>query len=130
MKLNQARYIFFLALVILVACKSSNEDEEKLRNQLIGKWEIAEAYRNGNLAESLDDLFFEFFEDGKMRTNILGSSSQSDYEIDGQNVLQGGEDGVEVNYQIEEVSDSTLVLSTVLRRYDFSFSLKRFKEVE
>ena len=101
-----------------------------MRDQLIGKWEIVEAYRNGNLAESLDDLFFEFYEDGKMRTNILGSSSQSDYEIDGQKILQGGDDGVEVDYQIEEVSDSTLVLTTALRRYNFSFSLRRFKEVE
>ena len=131
MKLFPTKYYFALLFLLGFACTSDSDEAKQMQEQLIGKWELIEAYRNGSLAESLDDLFFEFYGDGKMRTNISGSTQQSEYQLDGQVILQSaGDDGMELSYEITNISDSTLTLNTNLRRYQFKFELGKAIQVE
>ena len=126
MNRNSILSLTFLFFIVVTACTSDRQAEADTQKQLEGKWELKEAFRNGKVAESLDDLYFEFYDDGQMRTNILGSSGLFPYEIDGVNIVQdGGEDGLDVSYEIKSQSDTLLVLATVLRRYNFEFKLSR-----
>ncbi len=120
-----------LSGLLFGSCQSDNSDQVQLQNQILGKWQIHEAYRNGKIAESLDDLYFEFFEDGKIRTNLLGANAQFEYTLEDQLIKQKADDnGIEVDYAITEVSDTALVLTTLLRRYNFKFDLRKSIEVE
>lgn len=126
------RIQIFLLMGVLTsltfACSSDGQMDEETRNQLVGKWEIKEAYRNGSLAESLEDLFFEFDENGQLSTNILGATTQTDYLFQGESIVQSaGDNGVEVSYDVENITDTSLVLTTVLRRYNFKFDLRKSK---
>jgi hypothetical protein len=61
-----------------------------------------------------------------MRTNILGATTQTDYLFEGDKIVQtAGDNGMEVAYTVESISDTSLVLTTTLRRYNFKFDLRR-----
>jgi len=92
-------------------------------NDIIGKWELVEGYRNGRLTESLTDTYFEFFMEGNMRTN-LGTVGDSDYILK-DNIIAQSNDRFSVDYTIEEFGDSTLVLSMIMRNFPFLLKLKR-----
>ena len=65
---------FFLACIgLLTGCQ--DEQTSSKEELILGRWEIQQAYRNGRTTESLEELYFEFYKDGKMNTNLLGSSS-------------------------------------------------------
>ena len=113
----------FLLMGIL-ACGSEPQEEES-PNQLLGRWDIRQAMRNGQPTESLDDLYFEFFQDGKMSTNLNnGTIENASYEVEG-NTIRQRESQFPVDYTIEEVNDSILVLSTEIRNYKFKFLLDK-----
>lgn len=115
-----------LSLALLTACGPDTSIDQETQNQLIGKWELQKAYRNGEVAESLDELFFEFTEVGEMRTNILGSTTQADYLFEGEKIVQTATDnGMEIAYDVAEITDTSLILTTSLRRYNFKFDLRR-----
>lgn len=109
----------FLVVAFLTGCQQEPKEDPQ---DLVGYWEIQEAYRNGQQTESLDELFFEFFADGTMRTNISGVPTDATYEVKG-NSVQQRESDMEVDYTIQEVSDSTLTLSTTIRNFNFRFAL-------
>jgi uncharacterized lipoprotein YehR (DUF1307 family) len=128
MKTTRKQLLLALALpfFLLTACGPESEFDTETQNQLLGRWDLKEAYRNGSQAESLENLFFEFTESGEMRTNILGATTQTDYLFEGDKIVQtAGDNGMEVAYTVESISDTSLVLTTTLRRYNFKFDLRR-----
>ncbi len=121
---SKSHFLLFLliSLFTLEGCGDEQASEEK--NLILGRWEIQEAFRNGRPTESLAELFFEFTEDGQMTTNILGAEETATYELDESQLLQR-EGQLDINYQIQELTDSTLVLATELQGYAFMFQLRR-----
>ncbi len=115
-----------IGLVGLSACQDT---EETIRQEyLLGRWELQQAYRNGQVTESLQELYFDFYQDGKMSTNILGAPETATYELE-ENELRQRDSQMDIDYQVEELSDSLLILTTNLRNYDFRFRLnKRIQE--
>lgn len=105
----------------LLACGS---DTEATQSQLLGYWQLENAYRNGRLTESLDGLFFDFGPDGRLVTNISGQEEQGTYEVDDDQILQR-QTSLDADYVIEEVSDTSLVLRTQLRNYVFRLGLRK-----
>lgn len=127
----QGLLVLSLTLLFLLGCGPQSSIDKAQRNQLIGRWELQKAYRNGEQAASLEDLYFEFSEEGTMRTNILGSSIQADYLFEGEQIVQSaGDNGLEVAYKLEEISDSSLILTTTLRQFNFKFELRRNTQEE
>jgi hypothetical protein len=113
----------FLSLFSLGLNSCANEPKIE-QTDLLGRWEIEEAYRNEQNAEDMQGLFFEFFGDGKMLTNMSSSTSEAQFELKKQTILQrGGE--MDADYQIASLSDTSMVLVTVLRDYNFRFVLKK-----
>lgn len=113
-------YCFCLLILgLLTACQAEPQKEP---DSITGYWEIKEAYRNGQQTESLDELFFEFFADGTMRTNISSFPANASYELKGNRIMQR-EGEMDIDYAIEQVSDSTLTLTTNIRNFNFRFDL-------
>jgi hypothetical protein len=111
--------IVLIVLVSAFSCKKEADDKSEL---ILGRWDIVEASRNGRPTESLADLYFEFFQDGNMRTNLTGSTATAAYQID-KNLIKQRNSQVDADYKIESLSDSTLILTTELRGFSFRFVL-------
>ncbi|WP_353483109.1 hypothetical protein [Haliscomenobacter sp.] len=114
----------FLSLFSLGLNSCANEPKIA-QSDLLGRWEIKEAYRNEKNAEDdMQGLFFEFFGDGKMLTNMSSSTTEAQFELKKQTIFQrGGE--MDADYQIASLTDTSMVLVTVLRDYNFRFVLKK-----
>lgn len=112
-------------LLLFSACQ--NEEKTDLNALLLGRWELNYATRDGGPAPSVEGLYFTFLEDGALQTNIAGSPETAAYSIE-DSVIKQRESRYEIDYNIEQLSDSTLIVSTKLRDYDFVFSLKKVVE--
>jgi len=108
------------ASIFMVGCKPEKQDD--YAEKILGRWEIREGLRNGEATESLSGLFFEFQAGGAMRTNLSGAEETAAYELKENQILQR-QSQIEADYTIEEITDSTLTLSTKLRSYNFRFML-------
>lgn len=110
-----------LIALFLFAC---GNEEKVSQNTLLGKWEIANATRDGRRAPSVEGLYFNFMEDGTLQTNIASSAETATYKVEGM-VIQQRESRFEIDYTIEELTDTSLILTTELRNAQFRFFLKR-----
>ena len=115
-----------LVAIATIALSSCQADNDKTMSQLQGRWEIKEALSNGRPTERLSALFYEFKPDGQMTSNMTGSEQTQAFELDGDRLLQKG-GALEADYRIVEISDSLLVLSTVINNYDFHFTLRKVR---
>ncbi|PSR11870.1 MAG: hypothetical protein DA408_00770 [Bacteroidetes bacterium] len=113
-----------LGIFVCAACSSNNEEQEAA---LLGRWEIQEAFRSGEVTTTLAGMFFEFEPDGQLLTNIAGSDENYAYELDGDHILQR-EGTIEADYAIEELADNRLVLTTNLGNKPFRIVLKKKME--
>lgn len=117
----------FIITVLLAgsyAWNSCGESEDVRRDQLIGRWELEQASRNGKPTQSLVDLYFRFEDDGTLETNLSGQVEQGHFELDHETIRQT-ETTIDANYTIESISDSTLSLRTRLRNMQFQFGLRK-----
>jgi hypothetical protein len=126
MKNNQLS-IFTALFFAVLAFTSCNTEPSNNAELILGKWELQGATRNGNETGSLEGLFFDFSEGGTLSTNLPVSPGESPYEVKGSTITQSAGDQA-IEYKIEEVSDSSMTLSTNLRNTSFQFMLKRASE--
>ncbi|MBU6340815.1 MAG: hypothetical protein KGS48_04915 [Bacteroidetes bacterium] len=110
-------------VLAVLACGGSKEDP-KNRTLILGRWDIAQAFRNQKQTETLQGVYFEFKNSGKMITNLpVGPETEVDYELNRNVLLQKGPKVLE--YQVETLSDSVLVLAIELRGLPFELHLRR-----
>ena len=107
--------------ILLTSC---GPDSSLDKDALIGRWELRQATRDGKPTESLDQLYYEFIEDGSMKSNLAGQTESGKYEIDNEKLLQR-DTKLEVDYLIESLSDSVMTLTTNLRNIHFKFVLEK-----
>jgi hypothetical protein len=112
--------LFYLTL-LMFACNGTPVISPE---QLAGRWDIKEAFRNERPTESMEALFFEFKPNGRMVTNLIGADVEAAYELKRDKILQRKSD-MEADYLIEGFTDTTLTLSTTLRDYKFRFFLHK-----
>jgi hypothetical protein len=116
--------IFFLLLCFTASffsCQSEPDDADRL---LQGRWEIQNAYRNGQPTQTLEGLFFEFTEAGIMKTNLPISAENAGYELDDGIIRQIDADEP-LQFEILSITDSTLTLGSEIRDFDFRFVMNR-----
>lgn len=114
----------FLISLVSISLNSCINEPKIEQEDLLGRWELREGFRNEQKSEDLSGLFFEFFGDGKMLTNMSGSTAEAKYELKKQTLLQrSGE--MDADYQIATLNDTSLVLITTLRDINFRFVLGR-----
>lgn len=112
----------FLISLVSIGFNSCKNEPKIEQEDLLGRWELREGFRNEQKSEDLSGLFFEFFGDGKMLTNMSGSTAEAQYELKKQTLLQRGGD-MDADYQISTLNDTSLVLVTTLRDINFRFVL-------
>lgn len=112
-----------LLLLALEACKSDSKDTN-YQELILGRWEIREAIRNGRPTETLTGAYMEFFPDGHMTSNITGPPEESPYSLSG-TTLSSKSQRMAVDYTIQYLGDSSMVLKCVIREMPFQFTLAR-----
>jgi hypothetical protein len=116
------RWILIAVAFFWLGCES---EEEKIQQMIIGRWTLEEAQRNDRVTESLASLYFIFREEGTMETNLLGSDEMYFYTVSPLEIVQKGPQIEPIKYQIQQISDSTVALSTSLRNFNFVFKLRK-----
>ncbi len=124
-KLLFGSMVFFLVLYH----SSCNSEPEQNYDALIGKWELETATNNGKPTELLTGLFFKFSDDGSLRTNVTGSPESVTFVLNDV-IIEQREGRIDVDYAIETLNDTLLILSTNIRNAAFRFNLSKVMEGE
>jgi hypothetical protein len=111
-----------LTCLVLFSCGS--EDEQLLREQLEGRWEIVKAKRNNRTTETLTDLYFEFGSEEKLETNLGGKPEQGVFTLSDRQIRQSAT-MIETTYDIIDIDATRLQLRTTIRGYRFDFQLRK-----
>ncbi len=124
---KQIPKLLFL-IFLLLGCSPEKEVNDNL---IVGRWELDEAMRDGQRTTLLEGIYFEFYEDGSLKTNfnLSGAETTSKYELSG-NFIQQSESDLNLDYLISEINDTALVLNTELRGAKFEILLKKITQEE
>ncbi len=96
---------------LLIMCQMACESEPKENyDSLYGKWELETATKSGKLTELLTGLFFDFSEDGSMRTNVTGTPESVNFSVEEGLILQR-----EGRIDLDEAQHIELNLKKLLR---------------
>ena len=128
---------FLIALMGIFSCvndSAASEDSSEMENieplpaniseMIIGKWELTEGYRGGEKTETLADTYFSFTPDGKLQTNLGGGNEIVNFNIEGRTIKQDSQN-FPVDYSIDEIGDSNMTISMVMRDVPFRFVLQK-----
>lgn len=116
----KVNFLFFF-IGLFSACDNPSENA---KTQLLGRWQIISALRDGNPTETMNGAIFEFGEDGKMLTNLpIGAEAPMPYTLEKMTITQQSNEPV--TYTIARISDSTLALQMTLRGIPFELQLRR-----
>lgn len=112
------------------ACNNDPKKVDIDENLLVGRWEIETGYRNGKKIETLVGTFFEFSQDGKMKTNLTPTAAPEEYEfsVDGNIINQEGEPPV--TYTIDSLTENQLNVSMTINNYPFQVFLKKAQPMQ
>lgn len=113
--------LFSSALFFLASC---GDDNAITITDLAGRWQIQNATRNGEPTTTMEGMYFEFLDDGKLLTNMTGAEEAYTYELDGDAILQRG-GMIEADFLIESLAEGELVLTTELRNKQFRMVLRQ-----
>lgn len=122
-------FTFLLVATALTSWMACTSDPTFETDELLGRWEIELATRDGQATESLAELFFEFQEDNQLLTNLSSVPETYEYEVDGAVIRQRG-GAMDVDYFVEELVDDQLTLTTELRNFNFRFVLHKITPTE
>lgn len=109
------------AILALASCEDLSE---KTQTGIIGHWELTKALRNDRETGTLEGVFFDFGQDGKMHTNLpVGAEVPVAYEIDKKTITQ--KTPQPIRYEAVTLEDSLLVLRMEMRGVTFEMHLQR-----
>ena len=116
------KLLFLFAFIIFFSCKT----DSKLQKYIVGNWELYEGERNNQSQESLKGIFMNIGNDS-INTNFNGSAVAETvlYKLKGDELIQKDENNIE--YKIENQTDSTLQLYTELRGSSFRLFFRKTK---
>ncbi len=117
-------FVPFVALGLLFTILSSacGKDSDIDTTDLLGRWDIREAYRDGKSTDTMVGMYFEFSEDGQLTTNMTGADESYRFELSGDEIRQR-EGTIEADYKIESLLESELVITTSLQGKHFRMVL-------
>ncbi|HMQ48201.1 MAG TPA: hypothetical protein PKA00_12475 [Saprospiraceae bacterium] len=119
--MNKTYFLLLLGVLCFTYCKN---EQANAAEQIVGQWSLQEATRDGEPTSLLSELYFHFTSDGQMETNLPVAPGKATYLLEGKKIMQKGENGA-VEYTIQSISDSVLILAIELKDTPFRFLLKR-----
>lgn len=122
------RFLLFLLLAVclLPACGPDRAVEGQTNDLLlVGRWELVSARRDNVKTGLLDELYFDFGAEDAFKTNLLTGEEQiGTYALNGDVINTEGIE-VELTYEIQEITGTTLNLRSRYEGFIFDFELKR-----
>lgn len=106
--------LFTLGLFFVVLLTACGNDGDFQLSDLTGRWDIREAYRDGKATDTMIGMYYEFSEDGKLKTNMTGADEEYQFELSGDEIRQR-EGTIETDYKIESLLDKELIITTTLQ---------------
>ncbi len=112
-----------IAAIVLCTCRQQVEQGESSLDtlQFMGRWELATAEVDGKSTDRLRSLYFVFLPDTSLQTNIFGSETNYKFSFEDGVILQFS--NPQLNYELLEITDSTMSLRTELRGKQFTMYL-------
>ena len=117
-----------LLLIVSIGCGEEPAVTENREEKIQGYWSIVSATRNGNATESLDQLYFDF-QGTELETNLSGQPSKAPFVWDA-NSIQSSDPRLTVEYEVEQLTTDTLILTMEMRKFPFRFILARAERPE
>ena len=119
-RICSSKLLLLFAFIIFFSCKA----DSRLQKSIVGNWELYEGERNNQAQESLKGIFMNIGNDS-INTNFNGSASPETvlYKLKGDALIQ--KDNTNIEYKIENQTDSTLQLYTELRGSSFRLYLRK-----
>lgn len=116
--------VFFAVVSAIVLLGTACNDDAATAEQLLGRWNVQAAERDHKPTETLMGMYFDFTSAEQLVTNITGQDTDYTYQVDGGKILQRG-GPIEADYSIETITDTELVLTTVIRGKHFKMVFAR-----
>ncbi len=109
-------------MFIFNACVTETKSLEK--TDIVGDWQLKEAFRDGKKTGTLESVYFSFKEDGTMKSNFNMSMEEMDakYEIKNGTIEVGGAHPLKIN--VERTLENELVFKTGISNAKFKLHLE------
>ena len=121
-RMKVARHTILLALSWGFIWSSCKTDPDFPPTDLIGRWEVLDAERDGNKTKSLNKGYFEFYDNERLFTNILNSKDTITYMLEGNtlNLLDQ-----EYSFNVVQLQNDSLILNTRIKKTNFKIRFIR-----
>ena len=123
--------VFLLSLALWVGgngCGSDTSQENNdLREQLTGRWDVREAIFQNRPTNRLDGAYIEFLPDGTLYTNLTGVRQRGTWTLEGQ-MLEQQLPGLNVRCQLVSIQDSLLTMTMQVHSAHYKLLLERHRE--
>lgn len=120
------RLILLSAIFLtLIGCTDEPQLPSYKAELLYGRWELTDAWRRNKKTEMLIGTYYEFNQQGFMRTNFPSDmeSKNHPYEFDGRTITLKEKDGF--IYSVDTLTNSTLIFSTTYSKFPFKLAFSK-----
>lgn len=117
--------ILTFSLLALMACQEPSVSTHVTsldHNDIVGKWLLVSANRNGKPTESLKDAYFQFDSPRVVTTNVFGAETSQPISWDESTAMALDSS---ISYEVVTLKTDTLDLTFQLQRYTFDLTLVR-----
>lgn len=112
-----------IGILLSISCEKEPSSTAQ-KDQIIGTWTLSNALRNGNATETLNNFKLEFDNDTLLFSNLSGTREKQFYSID-ENFIKTKGARINPEYQIINITDSTLTLKMLMNNLEFDFEFVR-----
>ena len=112
-----------IGMLLSISCEKEPSSTAQ-KDQIIGIWTLSSALRNGNATETLNNFKLEFDNDTLLYSNLSGTREKQLYSID-ENFIKTKGARINPEYQIINITDSTLTLKMLMNNLEFDFEFVR-----
>jgi len=129
MKLQISKGLLLIILLAnILSCKSDenghgNEQVVLKENELVGKWNIIKANRNGKETKSLESGYFNFKNGQIVTTNIFGTKDSVPYSFSEKNIMINTQ--MPLDIKVVKISGDTMIFNSKMRMFDMEFYVVR-----
>jgi hypothetical protein len=122
---NKSLFYPVLASLLLSMASCKNDPQKPVfdQNKLIGRWELQSGWRNGRQTQTLTGTYYQFLQDGKMKTNLTPSTLEAEfpYSYSDNQITQKSEPPA--IYSIDSLTDSVLVFNMTINNVPFRLEM-------
>jgi hypothetical protein len=127
MKFLYSRYLMlFMALSFLILPGCNSRKNNKAGQDILGKWAIYDATRNGRATKTLKDGYLSFDAENTLETNILGDVTRSNYQYNGDQLVSS--QPFEYDFTVVSISKDSLHINGKMRAFSMDFYMIRYSD--